>query len=225
MPNPVYARLRVGGLLYGEAPWSVGVSYLSPSGGDPFAQDPTLVVQDTLEGWVEGCSTLYSGGIMNDALAKCLGVNSRLTTFRASRVGTDGKETAVAEKILSPGKLGQGTSRMPAQSAICLSLITGRPGASYRGRLYWPALSPDIAAGRLSDPTPQAVANGAAQWLVDLGRQFDSLLTFKASPAVISTVRNTGTLVTSVRCGDRFDTQRRRAEGQEEVYSTAPLPN
>lgn len=227
MPAPVHARLRIGGKIYGDASWSIGIAFANSNGADPF-QNGTTDVQGALEDWADGVRALNSNQIFPSAIATMMGQQVDVGFIRASRIGLDGKESAVALLSLGTPLTMNGTAKHPAQTAVVASLQSGRPGASYRGRVYLPllALSPNL--GRVSPGDTAAASTAFAAFLRDCGQaaqSFGAAVPFDVVPVVASPSKSASTRITSVRVGNRFDSQRRRAEGQEEIYSVAPVPS
>lgn len=119
---------------------------------------------------------------------------------------------------------------LPPQSAVVLSLRTDNPGASGRGRLYWPATAASLTtAMRLGTPAPENVVAAAATYFSSLetnieaaipGLPFWSSLNF----AVRSTSTRTTPHVRRIMVGDVIDTQRRRRDGLPEAYQVAQYP-
>lgn len=225
MVVPQHIRIRVGGTLYNDASWSIGVNFARPGlfGGVGLGEP---LVQDSLEGIRDAVRALNDGNIFPGALRTPLSTSGAIKSIRVSRIGTDGKEVAVA---LQEGfvVLGTGEPMHSAQTAIALSLRTGRPGASYRGRVYLPGLRMPLSAGRIDGGNRTTLVEGFAQWLRDVAGSLPGgiLDLVELDPVVVSSVKEVATPVTTVAVGDRLDTQRRRAEGQDEAYSVAPVPD
>lgn len=227
MANIVHGRLRIGGTLYNDASWSIGVNVGTSIGGDPFSGG-TEDVQGALQNWADNVKTLNAGRIFPGDMAGSLSTAGTIEFIRASRIGTDGKESAVALITIAPGIKGGGTPIHPAQTAITISLLTGRPGASYRGRLYLPALGQPLTDGRVAQNGAGILATQAAGWLKQVSDAAEGMnsivLQGELRPIVVSSSKVSQSPITSVRVGNRLDSQRRRAEGQQEVYSVAPVP-
>lgn len=226
MPNIPHARLRVGGFLYGKGLWSIGLNVGGLDGGDPFAAG-TLDVQSTLEGWADAVRAGHSGYVLPGALMDALSTGGQIKYIRASRIGEDGKETSVALIDLPDGPKGSGTAQHTAQTSMCVTLLTARPGASYRGRFYLPALgvSIDGTNGLASGAQPTSISSDAAQWVREVADLFPDGVSQLTQNRCIVVSPRTGhsTPINAVRVGNRLDTQRRRADGQEEAYSRSAV--
>lgn len=219
----VHGRCRILGLAYGGSTWSIGINVAQVDGTDPFANG-TLDVQGALESWADTVKGLNGGSIFPQTFLQLLG-HGQITGVRCSRIGTDGKETAVALVELGAPVNGSNLTPMPGSVALCVSLLSGRPGASYRGRLYLPAFSAGLGAnGRLTNPVPNDVATEAAAFIksVSDGLPLGVGSTLNNAPAVVSSKGHT-IRVASVRVGNRLDSQRRRTESEKEAYSSAAV--
>ena len=116
---------------------------------------------------------------------------------------------------------GSSTVEQVPQVATVFSLLTGIPGGSYRGRMYWPAVGASTnTSGKLALPS-QSNVNNVAALLEALAQLYPG-----SSPtqlAVASKAQDAVTEVTSIRWGDVADTQRRRRDALVETYYSAPL--
>lgn len=220
-----HLRLRVGGTLYNDANWSMGVNFATAQGTDPFANG-TVDVQGVLEAFRDGVRGINGNQVLTGGLLGALSSSGKVNYVRASRVGPDGKESAVALVDLAVPVSGTGSPTHQAQTAIVLSLQTGRPGATNRGRLYLPLLSGNLTSGRLSGNDVGALATDAAAWIDALNTAADNVIVLPTATcvaSVVSTTRGTASRITSVRVGNRLDSQRRRAEAQKETYGVAAV--
>lgn len=224
MVAPVHYRVRVGGLLYSDASWSVGIGFGRRGGANGLPADPGDAT-GFLEDWADAIKALNNGNVLSIRLRQCLSVAGNINMIRVSRIGAEGRETAVAIINVGEPPAGDGNALHDAQTAIAVSLQTGRPGASYRGRFYMPALGLGLSQGRFGALPTQELATDAAGWLNQVGDAAPAVAgTGVMRPIVASNTRSVLTEVTSVRVGNRLDSQRRRAESQEEVYGVAAVP-
>lgn len=222
----VHGRLRIGGTLFNDANWSIGVNFLSGQGSDPFANLNTDV-PGSLRNFLTAVRSQYQNQVLPGAMLGALSQAGKITYLRASRVGTNGRESDVAQIDLATPVPGTGAAIHPAQTAIVLSLQTGAPGARNRGRLYLPGLGLTLQGGRVGVNDLGQLTIDAADFIKQLRSSGDALagggVTGVAYPSVVSTVASGGRNVTSVRVGNRLDSQRRRAESEKEVYSVASV--
>lgn len=214
-----HARLRLGGYLYSaDQDWSIGLNFVP--GGGPVTSTPAedLIA---LTAWRDRVRALNNGQIAPANLLSLLSAAGTITTIRCSTVGADGREIAVAQVDLDTPVTGSGAPVHPSQMCLVLSTLSDRPGGSYRGRVYWPALRPGVnTAGRLDLTSTAGYAADAASWIAALGNAGDSGQNTLV-PSVVSTTKSVSVPITAVRVGDRLDVQRRRADGQQERYSRA----
>lgn len=122
--------------------------------------------------------------------------------------GSGAKAVDVAESAIVTGQQ-PGTSvaaTLPMQACMVVTLHTGRPGRSYRGRMYVPAISAALATHQYAAADVNAVTGAVANWFTNL----NSLLT--PYVAVMSTKLGATAVVTDVAADSIPDTQRGRAE-------------
>lgn len=99
------------------------------------------------------------------------------------------------------------TLALPNQVATVVTLLTGRPGRSYRGRTYLPPVHTAAMLGtnQLSTANATTLANAYAGYLQGV---HDSS---SGAPAVVSSSKlGAMTLINAVQVDTVFDTQRRR---------------
>lgn len=114
-----------------------------------------------------------------------------------------------AVRTLSVGTAGtSGSSALPPQCAVVLSLRTALSGRRYRGRMYLPGIptSKVTSNGTLTTTDRQAYADSAKGMMVAM----DALFSGSDELCVYSRVEDHKERVTSIRVGNRIDTQRRR---------------
>lgn len=211
-----YVRISLLGSLVGGETWSVNPAFI----GNFSTQVPS---QANLDTWSAAVAADVPS-LVTQQLQNLMSQNAAVVGVRVTLFGPDGKTAAYSEKRLSSPFFGQGAQTAPATVAFAASLYTGIPGRQYRGRLFWPALRPTIdqTTGRYTGSALAATAAEFSSMLENLqnagGGPFDPVL------AVWSGVRKAGTVVTSVRAGDIYDSQRRRKESLAESYASAAYP-
>lgn len=100
-------------------------------------------------------------------------------------------------------------SDMPLQTCCVATLLTGRPGRSYRGRIYFPYLEGALTAHQFVDTFCSGMASDVAGW-------FETVKTasgggfLPAVPVVMSSTKSAMTPVTEVRVDSKPDRQERR---------------
>lgn len=137
----------------------------------------------------------------------------RLSAFQADGAVINGA-TVITMNPEVPGI--DSTHDFAPQTAIVQSLRTSGRGSRNRGRFYVPAHSSNSAAtGGMVGQTIREGINTATKALWDTLEGLTHI-----GPAVVSPTHQTFSEVVQFAVGDRFDTQRRRAQGVREGFST-----
>ena len=100
--------------------------------------------------------------------------------------------------------------------AIVATLLTGRAGRSYRGRVYIPGTGATDASGNFTSALATGLATSVANFLSKAATR--SLNGGVFIPSVTSATRLENTPITRVRVDNVNDTQRRR---RDKVIATA----
>lgn len=212
-----YNTIRISGTLPGGEVWSVNPKFAIVGGG---AVDDYQI----LLGWASSVAGLNGGNVLPTNMRAILSTVGAVTSIRAEYYGESGRLDVAAEFVLSSPVAGTGTASKTFSDALCVSLLSGRPGRSYRGRLYFPALAIQLAAGtlRIAPATTQTYATEVATYLDAIADAVGAGATVR--PMIVSQTRNVNTQISAVRVGDVLDTQRRRRDALQELYSSAPVP-
>jgi hypothetical protein len=223
MPNPVHLRMRLSGHLYTDSgSWSIGLNF---GGTDGFDIGGLGGAEAKLQSWSDAVRALHSNQIIPSSLQEILSSAGSITALRCALIGTDGKEQATAVTEFSTSIKGTGSPVHTHQIAMALSLDSGRPGSSYRGRIYWPALAVPVGiGGQASGGLIGPIATDTAAWLRDLAGAGASVFSPGLTPIVVSTTKNIASAIEKVRVGSRLDVQRRRADKEKETYGVAVVP-
>lgn len=179
-----------GGLALGDE-WSssfhcdvIGVSTVALTAG---------AVKDALEdNWSTIASSYYSGTTLN-----------RISVYEIPITG--GPATDQAEETVTLA--GSSSSvPVPANVAVVATLLTGAPGRSRRGRMYWPAFQSSAldTTGRIEAPFPSNLAT----FLADTFGQINIAGT--RTVGVYSRTNASISDVQAVSVGDVWDTMRSR---------------
>jgi hypothetical protein len=145
--------------------------------------------------------------------------------IKATATGLDVDNHALTIGEFAPSgaiPAGSGGNPLPSEVAVCVSLVTGVPGRSYRGRMFLAGVASNDsgADGLLAAGAPLIFANAALAFLEDITANFHTLVPAKAiTMGVLSVRRGVITPIGSTRCGNQFDVQRRRRNGTPEVYT------
>jgi hypothetical protein len=157
-----------------------------------------------LLGVVSGSLT---GNFLTTAVKALFGTGVVFTTV--SLYYYNGGSTAALQAqnsgINTPGT--SAAAQLPDQCALVVSLLTGIPGRTKRGRLYLPPMSAGLmnGNGQLSSATCTTVAAAMAAFFNGIRTSANG-----AQPVVASATAGTKTPLTSVRVDSIVDTQRRR---------------
>lgn len=118
----------------------------------------------------------------------------------------------ISEESLSVVGSSSGTD-MPLQTCAVASLRTGRPGRSYRGRIYFPYLEGALTSHQFPSTFCSNFATDVANYLTAIktasGGGFRA-----ADPVVMSSMKSAMTPITQVLVDSKPDVQRRRAESE-----------
>lgn len=131
-----------------------------------------------------------------------------------------GGAKAAAQGVFTTTGLGTHTNAVTMPNQICavLSLRTGIPGRSHRGRMYVPVLSVAIAAGGVASTT---LLNGLASGLATSMGTFNSSGNGKC--VVSSSTLAAAFQIKTVQVDNVLDTQRRRRDKVVGTVSSASV--
>lgn len=157
-----------------------------------------------------------------------LALNMAATTVTGCRVearSLAGVLETQAEGIKGVPTPGSATNGHPFQTSLVFSLRTGTPGASGRGRLYWPATGIPISPASLRGNTGAITSalSGIKTYLGGVETAIEATLP-GVSLAVWSRKLVSTSNVTSIQAGDILDVQRRRRDQTIEAYQSLPWP-
>lgn len=215
-----YNRLILSGTLFQSERWSVGIAYKRIFGGAP---DAVLEDYDELLDWAQRVRDVkFETGTPGRALLGYIGNIGSLDTVR-----TEYRESGVllqAAEATGVPIPGTGTATRPPQVAVVCSLLTGRPGRSYRGRIYWPATAgPTLGTNGMM--APSLAVTMAGQFAEALPQFGERSFGYDLMPGVYSPKLDEFTVVSSVSVGTALDTQRRRRDAFVESYAEEPVEN
>jgi len=212
-----YVRVSILGSYVTEEVWSVNPVF------DPTGEFPGGVNQAALDAAAQAIANRTIPTVLRGLMSS---VASR--TGARVEVRDDATDALIALSLQASASAtqGTGTNTMPAQSAAVISIRTDSPGASGRGRLYWPCLSATLGtSGRLASPTNAAIVADAKSYL--LGIRTDLATAFPTigfDLAVRSRTTHTTPHATRIQVGSTIDTQRRRRDNLPESYAAVAFP-
>ena len=213
-----YIRVSIQGRLFTNEVWSVNpvFSYLMP----PVAVTPEQAL---------AAATAVAAINPGTTLAGYLSTAGTVTGARLEFRGNAFELEQVGEFTRGAPFAGTGSPICPPQTATVISLRSPFPGASARGRAYWPALAPAMSTttGRLTSASRTALLT---DWNAYMASIADAILAAApggdtVAPVIWSPTLGTSRFVTSFWVGDVIDTQRRRRDDFDEAYSTLAYSN
>lgn len=197
--------------------WSSGFAMAAVGGGDvPAATDELILGATNIGNMIEAWGAAQ-------ALRAALSTSLMVTHVRIEAREEDESLVNVAEVALTPALQGTGSLNKPLPTCAVLSLRTATPGPRGRGRMFWPALTHSLdIAGRFSAVTGIALITDLRLFLNLVTDSFDP--GFELYIALRSGTDHVSRVVTSLKCGDVPDTQRKRRDALVEIYQSLPFP-
>lgn len=210
-----YIRVTIKGELPGNEVWSV----------NPVFNTIWTVVPSPAQ--MQAIASAIAGVTVPANLRNPLSTVAPIIGFRVEARSSSWALLGVGEAVPVAPIAGTTSPTKPLQSALVLSLRSDYPGASKRGRLYWPAIGQAISTSslRVSATDCQNVADAAAVYLDGIAGAIKSVLA-ETDPllSVYSPTLGNSEAITSIWVGDVLDVQRRRRDEAPEVYSLASFP-
>lgn len=171
------------------------------------------------DSWATMVTTGY--GASAPALAALFHTETKWTSVDAYAVDSAGRATAQAEALFDATVKGSGTSLVPQQLALCVTLLTKRAGRRGRGRIYLGGLGAGVfgADGRVSAAQSQQISDTMAGTYVAIRDQ--SFAGDEFRPVVVSPTGGTADKIIKVQTGNYMDTIRSRRNKVEEGRTSA----
>lgn len=211
-----YARVSILGAVNGGEVWSINPVF------DPTGEFP---------GWNQAqadAATLAIDAITIPSSLLALMTTAFQITGCRLEVRNDSTDLLIGTSVhtKSTPTAGIGSPVMPAQAALVCSVRTDSPGASGRGRIYWPAVGATVnTTFRLSSPTPATIVADFKTYLTAVqGALAGAFTGIGFNLAVRSTKTHTTPHATRLQVGNIIDTQRRRRDRFAESYSAVAFP-
>nr|CRY96074.1 hypothetical protein [uncultured prokaryote] len=213
-----FNKVEIKGTLASGDVWSINPCFAGGAVG-------SVTAYEALLDWATAVVALNAGDIFPTEVLDIMSTAVTITSVRIGAYTADGELVQAAEVNATDLPTGSSTPTNPGQSALVVSLLSGRPGRSYNGRLFLPCLAPALntLTLRIGGSVARDVAAGMAAWLTDVADASGE--TGAYGPVIVSHKLGTSVGVSSVRVGDVVDTQRRRRDAVKENYSTAPIAN
>lgn len=213
-------RVTLFGSMYSGAEiWSTGF-YYGATDGD--AADPSEAAADVvLNSWEDFFTATNTS----------ISFNWKTHGVKLALLNTDGStDTAnVVQKTYATAIAGQnGGSGFPPQVSLVASLLAGlgtQPGD--KGRMFIPGVASGLdSTGHATTGYNQTIATGLKTFFDDLNGSFDmpgQLINASHPPIVIGGPSPINKLVTMVKVGNVYDTQRKRRNALAETYASSTL--
>ena|SRR5687767_6126193 len=210
---PGYLRVSLQGSMPGGEVWSVNPIWRLSAEALP-----------TYEELITLATAINSITVPAGMLAM-LNSNTQVTGVRLEARSNTGALEAIYEADRPVPQTGSGASVHPFQTSVVLSLRTTSPGASGRGRLYWPATGVALTPSTMRVPNAALVAfrDAFSTYLGDLTTAIE-LTSPVAILAVWSRTLGTYSMVNRLSAGDVLDVQRRRRDTLAEAVVTGTYP-
>lgn len=208
-------------VLSGKSPvgaevWSCGLSYIGPN---------TSIPQPDMQEWAQNVGVAIAattGNKLIDLLSNAGNINQVRTEQRQET--TEVLMTA-GEYDLPIPKIGTGTPDKVLPNSFCISLLTGAPGRSRRGRVYWPAWVYS-AGSTMTFSTTQLTDWLNAFVAINNIIKAQSIIVdpaYQMVLAVRSRLLHTSADVITAAGGHVPDTQRRRRDAIPEIYTSVTV--
>lgn len=212
-----YVRVSILGALLTTEVWSINPTF------DPTGEFPGSVNQASLD----AAALAIAGRTIPTTMRELMSPSASRTGARVEvRDDADDSLLAISTQTAGAPQLGSGTLRLPPQSAMVISVRTDTPGASGRGRLYWPAMGATLdSSGRMFTPTPATLLNDFKTYLNGIRNDLATAFpTIGFDLAVRSKTTHTTPHAVRLQVGNVVDTQRRRRDNLAEAYATTTFP-
>lgn len=208
-------RVSIMGALPGGEVWSVNPVY---SIGADFGVPVSAVQAQTI-------ATAIAALTVSTGITQMMSTSTTVTGCRVEARSIAGVLETQAEAVKGTPVPGTGASPHPYQTSIVASLRTATPGASGRGRLYFPATGVTVQSANLRVGTgfPNSFGLGVKTYLSAINGAIAATLT-GVSLVVWSRATNQLHTVTGINVGDVLDTQRRRRDTLIENITAQTYP-
>lgn len=204
--------VRILGTLPGGEVWSVTPKFDSPAG--------VITEYEDLENWAADIGEIIRDMGTGNTLRNFMSTAASISGVRVEYRDANNELAQAAEDIFSESLAGSGSANKPYQCSAVISLRTGRPGRSYRGRIYWPALNVTLSTATLRIAPASVLALCTAMRDLLNGIRTAPSLPHPMNLVVVSQTRNENTTVTQLQVGDVMDIQRRRRDSLVEQVTS-----
>lgn len=206
-------RVSILGRIQGGEVWSVNPVWAVEPPGLSISYDDCLAIATAVDALTVPVNLLNK---TNNAFS--------WTGCRVEARTWSGVLEATAEHTRTAALGGSGAGALPLQTTVVSSLRTTHPGASGRGRLYWPANSMPLNAqtGRIGSSDVTATLTAVESYLTDIQNAVQGVVAL-ATLGVWSRKDAAVYQVNRIQMGDIPDVQRRRRDMLNENYTSVPF--
>jgi len=212
-----YVRVSILGAAPGGEVWSVNPVF------DPTGEFPGGVDQTALDAACDAIAALDPGSQSKNFLSTSLTITGAKLEVRDD---SNDALIGISQQVRGTPLVGLATPLRGASAAVVVSLRTNTPGASGRGRIYWPAIASNVDAQlRFTSAT-------ITTFLTEQRTYYNAMRTALATAfptigfdlAVRSKTTKTTPHVNKIQVGNVPDTQRRRRDKMIEDYQLLSFP-
>lgn len=212
-----YVRVSILGSAVGGEVWSINPTF------DPTLEFPGSVDQAALDAAAAAIGSISPGVLMLTSMSTALSITGARVEVR-----DDASDALLALSIYTRPTALQGTGApfQAPQAAIVTSLRTNTPGASGRGRLFWPLIGIQTNTSlRISASNVTTFLGQMKTYLQAIESALETAFpTIAFNLAVRSRATSSTPHVVRIQAGDVVDTQRRRRDSLPESYSSLSIP-
>lgn len=212
-----YMRVSILGSSPGGEVWSINPVF------DPEGELPGFPSQGALDAATLAIANLNPAANLLSLLSPSLSITGARVEARED---SDDSLIAISNQSRTTVLPGTGTARQPAQCAMVFSLRTNTPGASGRGRLYWPTVGSTIGTDlRFAQSGVTTMVGEMKTYLAAIESALEAAWPGGVfALAVRSRATRSTPHVVRLQAGNVIDTQRRRRDAYAETYSTVNYP-
>jgi len=212
-PSPIF-RCNINAVINGDS--MVHTVWMKSDPTVIQERTPTQIAEKVRDTWQK---YILGGNNGSTSMTSRYSNTTIWSNVQAYQLDVDGKATDLGEAPFPSTVKGAGTTTLPGQVALCVTLLTGGAGRSRRGRLYlggFGATNMLETNGRVIAGATQAVADNIAKFYTELRNENGGDL---YRPVVVSPTLGIARKITSVQVGDVWDTMRsrRKARGEARV--------
>jgi hypothetical protein len=207
-------RVSITGQLPNNEVWSVNPVWLLGTGDFPLSYDDLNTI-----------ATAINNVSVPTGIRAYMTASTTITGCRLEQRTLSGDLLAQFEQQRGSAVPGTGSGALPMQAAVVTSLRTTSSGASYRGRMYWPATGATLLSSTLRfEPTTLGAHLAGVKTLLSGITTAISATNASSTLQVWSRTLSSSAAVNRVLAGDVPDVQRRRRDQAIETYQTLTYP-